>query len=138
MASSLYISLLALIYLALSVNVIKGRRIAKIAIGDGNNDNMRQKIRAHGNFIEYTPFFLIMLLCVEYNGLPKLFIHIFGLIFILGRIFHAYAILKEEKYLEEKITNKPLFRVKGMICTFTSIGILAIILIIQYLIILFR
>ena len=33
-----------------------------ISLGESGDDFLQRKIRAHGNFIEYAPIFLIMLL----------------------------------------------------------------------------
>jgi uncharacterized membrane protein YecN with MAPEG domain len=62
MITSLYTALLALILIFLSIKIIQNRRSSKISLGENGDDFLQRKIRAHGNFIEYTPIFLIMLL----------------------------------------------------------------------------
>ena len=59
MITSLYTALLALILIFLSIKIIQNRRSAKISLGENGDDFLHRKIRAHGNFIEYTPIFLI-------------------------------------------------------------------------------
>jgi uncharacterized membrane protein YecN with MAPEG domain len=113
MTTSLYTALLALILIFLSIKIIQNRRSAKISLGENGDDFLHRKIRAHGNFIEYTPIFLIMLILVEINGLDKYFIHFFGIIFISGRALHAYGIM-----VAEVRAKNFLFRQAGMFCTF--------------------
>jgi uncharacterized membrane protein YecN with MAPEG domain len=112
----------------LSVKTIKNRRSSKISLGSEGDDFLHRKIRAHGNFIEYAPIFLIMLLLVEMAGLNKNFIHFFGVIFIVGRASHAYGIMIAE------IKNKNfLFRQAGMFSTFFCLSSLALILLFQFI-----
>jgi len=73
---------LGLILVFLSVKIIQTRRSYKISSGDGNNKFLQSKIRAHGNFIEYAPIFLIMLLLCEIAGLNQYLIHCFGIFFV--------------------------------------------------------
>ena len=128
MTTSFYVGLLGLILIFLSVKIIQNRRFAKISLGDDGNSLLQSKIRAHGNFIEYAPIFLIMLISVEIGGLNKYFIHLFGIIFTIGRVSHAYGMMISE------IRSKDfLFRQIGMFCTFFCLGILALILLIQFI-----
>jgi len=128
MITSFYTALLVLIMIFLSVKTIKNRRSSKISLGSEGDDFLHRKIRAHGNFIEYAPIFLIMLLLVEMAGLNKNFIHFFGVIFIVGRASHAYGIMIAE------IKNKNfLFRQAGMFSTFFCLSSLALILLFQFI-----
>lgn len=132
MATNLYISLLGLIYIALSIYVIKGRRKFRVAINHGGNENMKRRIRAHANFAEYTPIFLLMLFLSEYQGLQWFYINLFGCIFLIGRILHAYGILKAEHYVNNDMLGVK-FRITGMTCTFLCILALSLILLGFYL-----
>jgi uncharacterized membrane protein YecN with MAPEG domain len=127
MTTSLYAAILVVILIALSVKVIGARRSAKISINDGENENLKRRIRAHGNFIEYTPIFLLTLAIAESQGLDHNYIHLLGSIFIAGRLFHAYGITKAE------VENKNfLYRQIGMFCTFSCLGFAALTLLIQF------
>jgi uncharacterized membrane protein YecN with MAPEG domain len=46
----------------------------------------------HGNFTEYTPTFLILLLLAELGGATFWFLHLMGASFLLGRVLHAYGL----------------------------------------------
>jgi uncharacterized membrane protein YecN with MAPEG domain len=128
----LYAGLLAGFYLFLSVQVIRSRRANKTAIGDGDNLDIKRRIRAHGNFMEYTPLFLILLFLAEQCGLYAWCVHILGVTFFLGRLSHAYSLLKHEQYEDGKIVAMPIWRIRGMMCTFNTIGTLVAIVLIQY------
>jgi len=127
MITSLYTALSAIILIFLSIKIIQNRRASKVPLGNEGADFLQRKIRAHGNFIEYTPIFLIMLLLAEMAGLNKYFIHFFGIIFIVGRIVHSYGI----RIAEVKNRNF-LFRQAGMFCTFFCLSSLALILLFQF------
>jgi uncharacterized membrane protein YecN with MAPEG domain len=127
MITSFYTALSAIILIFLSIKIIQNRRASKIALGNQGDDFLHRKIRAHGNFIEYTPIFLIMLLLVEMAGLSKYFVHFFGIVFMVGRLTHAYGIM-----IAEVRAKNFLFRQAGMFCTFFCLSSLALILLFQF------
>lgn len=131
MITPIYASLLGLILIGLSINVIKGRHKYGAGLGDANNIEMRRRIRAQANLAEYAPMFLILLGYAEYQKLQHWAVHLFGLAFLIGRCMHGYSVLKAEKYDNHKLTANPVWRIRGMICTFSCIGFLAIIVLIQ-------
>ena len=131
MTTSIYAALLGLMLIALSIYVIRSRREMKAALGDGSHNEVRRRMRAQANFTEYAPIFLILLGYAEYNGLNIFIVHLFGVVFLLGRISHAYSLLKYEQYENDKLINFPKWRVRGMICTFSTIGLLSSIILIQ-------
>ncbi|WP_419421245.1 MAPEG family protein (plasmid) [Legionella sp. D16C41] len=133
MITPLYSALLTLMLIGLSIHVIKGRRKISIGLGDFDNVEMKRRVRAQANFIEYTPLFLILLGYAEYNKLPHWSIHIIAIFFVIGRIMHAYSLLSSEQYKDGKLVSNPFWRICGMICTFTTMSLLSIILLIQNL-----
>jgi uncharacterized membrane protein YecN with MAPEG domain len=96
LATSLYAALLATLYMLLSVNVIRGRRSHRVRLGDGDIDEMTSRIRAHANFAEYTPFFVVLLLISQLQGLAVWAVHGLGVAFLVGRLSHAYGLLVAE------------------------------------------
>jgi len=131
MITPIYASLLGLMLLGFSVAVIKARRTFGLALGDADNIEMKRRIRAQANLAEYAPIFLILLGYAEYNGMAHWAAHGFGFVFLAGRLMHGYSMLSAERYDGEKLTANPVWRIRGMMCTFTSIGLLAIIVLIQ-------
>ena len=132
MTSALYAALLGFMLIALSVNTVIKRRTFRVGIGDGENMGMTRCMRAHGNFTEYTPVFLILLILNEMMGLSPLWLHVFGVTFMAGRVMHAYSLLKGEIYEGHRLTAMPVWRIRGMIITYTCIGLLGIVLLIKH------
>lgn len=55
----------ALINLWLAIRVGRVRTAEKINMGDGGNDRLIGAMRAQANFVEYTPFVLILIAAIE-------------------------------------------------------------------------
>ena len=63
-----YAALLALMYIYLAIRVMMARRDAGVSIGSGGNRMLERRIRVHGNFAEYVPIALILLVLMEMRG----------------------------------------------------------------------
>jgi uncharacterized protein len=68
--TGLYAVMLAVLFFVLSARVILYRRANKIGLGDGNDPVLQQRIRAQGNFSEYAPFGIVLMLVAEAQGSP--------------------------------------------------------------------
>ena len=90
--TAFYAGVLALILVGLAMRVIRIRRGKRIGIGDGNDDNLARRIRAHANFTEYVPIALVMMLLIELAGYPAWTLHALGLALIVGRGVHAWSL----------------------------------------------
>lgn len=77
------------IWLALRVSLL--RRKLKVSIGHGGQTPIAVRMRAHANFIEYAPFFLILLLLIELAHGSQTWLWLVAIAFILGRIAHAFG-----------------------------------------------
>ncbi len=109
----IYAGFLGLIFIVLSVRVIKVRRVARIGLGDGGNQQLLSRQRAQGNFAEYVPIALILMALAELQNAQAWIVHAIGVMLIAGRIMHAYGLTQEPKSYR--------FRVYGMSCTFAAI-----------------
>ena len=79
---------------------------------------MERKNRAQGNFTEYVPIALILLLLAESQAASAFITGLAALSLIIGRFLHGYAF---------SFTTHWMFgRFWGMIATFSSIGLLAL------------
>src|SRR5690606_35232509 len=56
-----FASLNALIFIFLSILVVRGRFKERVSVGAGGKTSLELKIRAHGNFAEYVPLALFLL-----------------------------------------------------------------------------
>jgi hypothetical protein len=77
------------IWLGFRINQLRIRH--KIFIGHGGNEALEARMRAHANFTEYTPFFLILLGLIELAKGMHMWLWIVGIVFIIGRIAHAFG-----------------------------------------------
>ena len=107
MITGFYAALLGLMFLVLSYRVIGARRRYGVALGDGGHPDLTARIRVQGNFAENIPLGLLLMLLVEMRGAPLLSIHAMGIILIVGRVSHAYA-------LQRSVIR---WRVTGMVLT---------------------
>ncbi|WP_448552689.1 MAPEG family protein [Thalassotalea montiporae] len=92
--TGLYTSLLAILFIALSFNVSRLRLKHKVSIGSDGVRALEKAIRIQANFTEYVPLALIMLAVLELAGLAEMWLHIFGLTILLGRVLHAMGLTK--------------------------------------------
>lgn len=81
----------ALINLWLSIRVGQVRTSQKVSVGDGGNEMVTRRMRAHANFVEYTPFFLILLGLTELAWGTNIWLWGAAIVFILGRIAHPFG-----------------------------------------------
>ena len=79
----------ALLNLWLVVRVGRVRTSEKVSIGDGGNDRLIRRMRAHSNYIENTAFVLILLALVELGLGSSIWLWAVGALYLVGRILHA-------------------------------------------------
>ncbi len=124
MASGLYAALCGLFLVYLSVRVIAQRRSKRISVGPAGDAELERAMRVQGNFTEYAPIALLLLVVAELNGLPEAAVHAFGLSLLAGRVIH---------FLGFRAADAPgILRVTGMAVTFTVIATLAVAAAYQY------
>lgn len=128
MITGLYAALLALIYIKLSFNIISLRHRHRVSLGDGGIDELQSAIRIHGNFIEYTPFVLLMMLLLEIQQINPYLLHAFGIAFLFSRVAHYVA-----HYVALGKTNFSIRKV-AMATTYGVILILASLNLVYYFI----
>ena len=81
----------AILLIWLAGRVSRLRRQFKISLGDGGNEAMLRRIRAHANYAENMPIVLILLGLLELAGGDKRILWGAGIAFILARILHAFG-----------------------------------------------
>jgi uncharacterized membrane protein YecN with MAPEG domain len=81
----------AILHVWLSLRVSPLRRRLQIGFGDGGNEVLLRRMRAHANFAENVPIFLILLGAVELAIGGNLILWTAGILFILARIAHAFG-----------------------------------------------
>ncbi|BDA48569.1 probable inner membrane protein YecN [Coccomyxa sp. Obi] len=115
--TSFYGSLTGILYLALTFGVIRKRRELKVPYGDGGQRMLIKRIAAHTNASQYIPLALILLGLTEAGGFAHLaWLHFLGLLLLIGRCLHAYAIALDG--------TPHQYRVYGMVLTLNGLLLL--------------
>ncbi|MDB5973054.1 MAG: hypothetical protein JWQ90_5504 [Hydrocarboniphaga sp.] len=116
----LYAGLLGLLYLTLTIRVVRGR-IGKGApsLGDGGNHQMFRAIRGHANFSEYVPLILLMMAMLEVGGVYSPWVlHALGITLLVARIGHGIALSYTDNWV--------LGRAGGALLTFLVLAIVSV------------
>jgi uncharacterized membrane protein YecN with MAPEG domain len=120
---SIYASLLALLFVALSIRTLRMRRRLGIAIGDAGDQTLLRAMRVHSNFAEYVPLGLILLMLMEAGSAQRWLVHALAACLLLGRVSHAYGV--------SRVTEDYRFRVFGMAMTFVALVSASIVLLLS-------
>ncbi|MEM5503163.1 MAPEG family protein, partial [Ahrensia kielensis] len=88
----LYALPVAAIYLALWMRVSAMRAATGVSFGDGGNAALLQRIRQHGNCAEWMSFVLILMMLAEGLGAPAIWLHVSGVLLLIGRIAHPFGL----------------------------------------------
>jgi uncharacterized membrane protein YecN with MAPEG domain len=105
----------ALLNLWLGIRVSRVRMANKVLHGDGGCDLLMKRMRAQANFVEYTPFVLILFGLVELASGPQTWLWVLALAYVIGRIAHAFG-------MDADVPHKG--RMIGILVTFvTMIGL---------------
>ena len=94
--TTLYAALLGLLFVVLSDLVSRTRKRSRVVLGHGDDPMLERTMRAHGNFVEYVPFGLILLLLLEMKYPAPWSLHLFGLMLLIGRALHAYGMIRPD------------------------------------------
>jgi uncharacterized membrane protein YecN with MAPEG domain len=92
------------------------RHNTQVSLGDGGDAALKGAIAAQHNAVEYLPIAMLLLFTLESNGGPGWLLHGLGILMLVGRMIHAYAMW----------TDDIPRRVLGMKLTIWALIILAI------------
>ena len=127
--TSTFAPLFTLFYLFLSFRIgyFRGSPVMKLIFKMGEEipeTKLHRNVRAHGNFSEYVPIFLVLLLIVETLGQSSFdYLLTTCLIFSYGRLAHAICFAFYD--------SNPFLRISGMLCTYLGLGIFAVQLLLE-------
>ena len=80
----------ALINIWLMIRVGQVRTSEKVSIGDGGNEKVIRRMRAHSNYIESAPFVLVLIAAIELASTSSpVWLWIVGGLYLLGRVAHG-------------------------------------------------
>lgn len=127
--TSLFASLFTIFYLFLSFRIgyLRGSPVMKLIFKmDKKVPAMKldRNVRAHGNFSEYVPLFLILLYIFESVDLISFkYLLIICLVFSYGRVAHAICFAFYD--------YNPFLRISGMVSTYLGLALLSILLLLS-------
>lgn len=92
--AAFYSALHILIFLALSLWVVRERNIRKIGLGTGDDPEFLRIVRMHGHTAEYLSPILALLLFFVVLDVGSIPIHLFGIATVAGRVLHSAGLHK--------------------------------------------
>ena len=81
----------AVLHIWLAARVSQMRNRHKVSIGDGGNEALIRRMRAHANYGENMPVVLILLALLELAGGDARILWAAAIIFIVARLLHAFG-----------------------------------------------
>ena len=81
----------ALINVWLAVRVSQVRMKTKVLLGDAGNERLAARMRAQANFVEYTPFFLILLGLIELARGSLGWLWAVAIVYVVARLAHPFG-----------------------------------------------
>ncbi len=123
--TGLYAAVLALLYAALALWVVRLRMALKQPLGDGGHTRLQRAVRVHGHFAEYVPLALLLLLLMELAHLPAALLHGYGLLLLASRAAHAIGLARSPEHLG--------WRLAAMVITCNLLAGAAVLLLVVWL-----
>ena len=88
-----FAAIFGLLHVVFTMRVGGYRFKSGISLGDGGDDVLLKRIRAHGNFVENVPIGLILIFLNEISGLASTYVMALAVIFLLARVLHYFTIV---------------------------------------------
>lgn len=125
--TALYAGLLTPILVFLAVRVIRQRRVARVAIGHGDDALLLRRMRVHANFAEHVPLALVLIGLAESLKVMPLILHLMGLALLVARILHAYGVSQPRENFRFRVigtsTTFSVLLIGAVICVLASLGL---------------
>jgi uncharacterized membrane protein YecN with MAPEG domain len=93
----IYAAIFGFIYIYLAFRVIGQRRAFRVLIGHGGHARLERIQRVHGNFAEYVPFSLILLMFIEVQGFPAWLVQVLCIALLAARVLHAWTVSQDQE-----------------------------------------
>ncbi len=121
--TAMFAGILALLLMALSINVVRHRARTQISLGEGGDARLHEAGRVFGNCAEYVPIVLILMATAELNGASPTLLYVTGALILAGRVIHPFGITND----------KPITvaRVVSILLTWAAIGVGAVVVLLQ-------
>ena len=89
----LFAAIFGILHVIFTLRVGGYRFRSGISLGDGDDKELLNRIRAHGNFTENVPIALLLLLLNDLNGLADDTLMLLGSILLVSRLVHYLMIV---------------------------------------------
>lgn len=107
----------ALVNIWLMIRCGQARGATKVSVGDGGDEFMIRRMRAHANFVESAPFVLILIAALELTQGASNWLWGLGILYIFGRLAHGVGMdggaLGKGRMLGASITMLTLLGLAG-------------------------
>ena len=94
--TSLYGAFAAILAIILSNIVSAHRGRTGTSLLYGTDGHLARAIRQHGNFTETAALTLLLMAFAEARGMPALYLHGLGILFIIARLAHPFGLDSEK------------------------------------------
>jgi len=101
-------SVLGLLHVQLSLNVIGFRRQHGVSVGDGGHEDLLRAIRSQANLAEYAPIALLLVACLELNQTPTWLTSILAASFVVGRLLHPIGMKRADSPRQPRLRGMQL------------------------------
>lgn len=93
--TTLYALPLIAIWMTLFMRVSGARSALNCSFGDAGDMTLLRKVRQHGNFIEWVPLTLLLMVLAEAQGTDALWLYGAGTLLLIGRIAHPFGLVPQ-------------------------------------------
>jgi uncharacterized membrane protein YecN with MAPEG domain len=121
----LFAAIFGLIYIVLSLTVVKSRMGKRVSLGNGDSSELERAVRIHANFSEYVPTSLLLLWFLESISFDSTLVFYLGCTLLLARLAHVVGMNNPKQFM--------LLRQLGMVGTIGVILVTSIALLWWYL-----
>ena len=103
LVTATYAAILGLILAALSVWVVATRLQSGVLHGDGRQEAMGRRMRAHANFTEYVPMILILIALLEMMRSNIYLVTTLLVVLVIARLMHPFGMLAPVNSMQQYI-----------------------------------
>lgn len=123
-STAFFAALFGLVYAGLTCWVVVGRVGKDVMHGDGGDDGLQRRIRAHANFIEYVPIILLLLAFFEASGGGVLLTRILLAVLLVARLAHPVGMLAPKDSPRQYAFRGVPFIATTLVLIISAIGLL--------------
>lgn len=81
----------AVLNIWLGIRIGALRTALQISVGDGGSESLQRRMRAQANFVENTPFVLVLIAAIELAGRGSWWLAYVAAVYFLARVAHGFG-----------------------------------------------